>query len=224
MTEKKNGQTLDVNEQISKSEAFIIKNKKALIGGIIAIVVIVGGYMLYHNFIALPAEEKASTMLAKGDPYFRSNDYEKALNGDGAGFIGYVKMAKEYSSTDAGNLATLQAGICYAQTGKTKEAIKYLEDFSTADDNIISPAALGALGNCYAKDGQIDKAITTLKEAAKKADNNSLSPIYLIEAGELLESQNKPEEAKTLYEEIRDKYFQSMQAQDIDKYIERVTK
>ncbi|MEG1581418.1 MAG: tetratricopeptide repeat protein [Bacteroidaceae bacterium] len=219
-----NKQALDINEQLSKSEAFIVKNKNAVIGGVIAIVVLVGGYFLYHNFVALPQAEKASTMLAKGDNYFRSNDYEKALNGDGAGFIGYIKIANEYSSTDAANIANLQAGLCYAQMGKTKEAIKYLEEFNPAGDAIISPAAIGALGNCYAKDGQLEKAVSTLKEAAKMTDNNSLSPIYLIQAGEILESQNKKDDAKVLYEEIRDKYFQSMQAQDIDKYIERVTK
>ena len=89
---------------------------------------------------------------------------------------------------------------------------------------MISPAALGALGNSYAKIGQVDKAIATLKKAAEKADNNTLSPIYLVQAGQLLESQNKPEEAKKLYEEVKTKYNKSAEYYTIDKYIERVTK
>ena len=89
---------------------------------------------------------------------------------------------------------------------------------------MISPAAIAALGNCYAKDGNVDKAVSLLKEAAAKADNNSLSPVFLIQAGELLESQNKPEEALKLYKEAKDKYPANAEVSNIDKYIQRVTK
>ena len=51
------------------------------------------------------------------------DDYEKALNGDGQGYPGFLKIADEYGSTDAGNLAELYAGLSYAQTGKYQEAV-----------------------------------------------------------------------------------------------------
>ena len=40
------------------------------------------------------------------------------MKGDGAGYVGFTKIADEYSSTDAGNLANLYAGLCYANLGK----------------------------------------------------------------------------------------------------------
>ena len=86
---------------------------------------------------------------------------------------------------------------------------------------MISPAAEGALGNAYANLKQYDEAVKHLTSAAKMADNNSLSPTFLIQAGEILESQGKKDEALKLYEEVKEKYFQSMQYQSIDKYIER---
>lgn len=88
---------------------------------------------------------------------------------------------------------------------------------------MISPAAEGALGNAYAHINQLDKAVEHLKKAAKLADNNSLSPTFLVQAGEILESQGKKEEALELYMQVKNKYFNSMQYQTIDKYIERVT-
>ena len=88
---------------------------------------------------------------------------------------------------------------------------------------MISPAAEGALGNAYANLNQLDKAVDHLKKAAKMADNNSLSPTFLIQAGEILESQGKKDEALELYKEIKEKYFNSMQYQSIDKYIERAS-
>ncbi|MBP7856675.1 MAG: tetratricopeptide repeat protein [Prevotella sp.] len=220
-------------EVASKSEAFFDKNKKAILVAVVALIVIVAGFFCYKSFIGEPREEKASTMIARGQEYFNAEQFDKALNGDGAGFVGFAKIASDYSSTDAGNLANLYAGLSNAYLGKWQDAVKYLEAYSPADDAMVSPAAIEALGNAYAHVGQIDKAVSKLKEAAAKADkaakdgvNYSLSPSFLLQAGQLLESQNKPEDALKLYQSIKNKYVNSALAQsgEIDKYIERVTK
>lgn len=209
---------------VDKSTAFIEKNKKIFIGVIAAIIIVVGGIYAYQTLVVKPNEEKASYLLSKGQDYFALGNFDLALNGDKTDFTGFVNIAKKYSSTKAGNLANLYAGLSYAQKGDAKNAIKYLEEFSSKGDQMISPAALAALGNCYAKDGNVDKAISLLKEAAAKADNNSLSPVFLLQAGTLLESQKKTEEAHKLYLEIKEKYPASAISQNINKYIERATK
>ena len=215
---------LNVEETLNKSEAFFLKYKKAIIYGVLAVIVVIAGVIVYKQYVSAPREDKASTALAKGQEYFQQDLYEKALNGDGAGYAGFVKVASDYSSTEAGNLANLYAGLCYAGLGKWNEAAKYLEEFDTKDDQMISPAAEGALGNAYAHLNQLDKAVSHLKNAAKNADNNSLSPTFLIQAGEFLESQGKAAEDLELYKEIKEKYVYSMQYQTIDKYIERASK
>ena len=215
-----------------KSQEFFDKNKKILLGAIIAVVVIVAGYFCYSTFIGGPREEKASTALARGQEYFNAEQFDKALNGDGAGYSGFVKIADDYSSTDAGNLAKLYAGLSYAYLGKWNDAVKYLEDYSPKGDAMVSPAAIEALGNAYAHVGQIDKAVSKLQEAADKADdkaedgtNNSLSPIFRLQAGELLESQGKKADALKVYQDIKKKYVNSqlVQSNEIDKYIERAS-
>ena len=217
-------QTAQTMEQsLSQSEAFFIKNKKAVMAAIVAIVVIIAGVVLYKTYVSGPKEIKASTAIAKGQEYFMTDNYEKALNGDSANFKGFAKLADEYSSTEAGNLANLYAGLCSAKLNKWEDAAKYLEKFDGADDQMISPAAEGALGNVYAHLNQLDKAVSHLKKAAEKADNNSLSPTFLIQAGEILESQGKNDEALKLYQQVKEKYFNSMAYQTIDGYIERVS-
>ena len=202
---------------------FFEKYKKAIIIGVVAVIVIIAGVIVYNNYVAEPRAAKASTALSKGQEYFGMEEYEKALNGDSIGYAGFISIAADYSSTDAGNLANLYAGLCYAQMGKWQEAASYLEKFDQQDDQMISPAALAALGNAYAHLKQLDKAVETLTKAARNADNNSLSPTFLIQAGEILESQGKKAEALKLYEEVKQKYFNSMQYQTIDKYIERAS-
>lgn len=224
MAKENINQSAPVEETLNVQESLFLKYKKAIIGGVVAVVVIIAGVIVYKNYISNPRETKASTILAKGQDYFNNGDFEKALKGDKKDFPGFETVASEYSSTDAGNLANLYAGLCYAQTGKWQEAANCIEKFSSQDDQMISPAAEAALGNVYAHLNQLDKAVSCLKSAAKKADNNSLSPTFLIQAGEILESQGKADEALKCYQEVKDKYFNSMAYQTIDKYIERVTK
>ena len=225
---EKNG-TPSAEELLTKREASFLKYKNVIISVVAAIIVIIAGTILYNKnkYVAEPRQEEASTALAKGQEYFANQQYDKALNGDGTGYTGFVKIASDYSSTDAGNLANLYAGLCYANLNKWKEAVQYLEDYSTAGDMMISPAAVSALGDAYAHLNELDKAVDCFKKAAKMADseaddktNNSLSPTFLIKAAEILESQNKKEEA---YNDIKKKYVNSAVSQEIDKYIERAT-
>lgn len=223
MTEKKHTQDpLNVDEALSTSEAFLLKNKNLLLGIVAAIVVVVAGVLGYKHFISAPKELKVAEAIFKGEQYFGADNYEIALNGDSTGYAGFVKLADEFSGTDAGNLANAYAGICYAQLGKYEDAIKFLDKFS-ADDYFVAPAIIGTLGNCYAQVGQLDKAATTLLKAADKANSVSLSPIYLLQAGQILEKQGKNAEAVEAYKQIKTKYANSYQAMDIDKYIERAS-
>ncbi len=215
-------------ENISKSEDFLLKNKKTILYAVIALIVIIAGIILYNNFVKAPREAKASTELAKGQTMFANQQFAQALNGDSTGYAGFVKIASDYSSTPAGNLANLYAGLCYANLDKWEDAVKFLDKYSPANDEMVSPAAIAALGNAYAHVKQLDKAVDALKKAAKMADsqalentNNSLSPTFLIQAATILESQNKKDEALKIYQDIKKKYVNSAVAAEIDKYIER---
>ena len=218
--QKHHNEQMNVEDALTQSEAFLIKNKKAIIGGVVAVIIIVAGFIMYKHLYAEPREEKAQAALFKGQELFEQDNFEQALNGDSIGYTGFLKVASDFSGTKAANLAKAYAGICYAHLGKYDEAIKYLNDFD-GTDQMVGLAVLAAAGNCYAQLDQLDKAASSLLKAADKADSNTLSPIYLLQAGEILVKQGKVEEAIKAYTTIKDKYFQSYQAMDIDKYIEQ---
>ena len=216
MANKNQTVAVETEQQLNKTEAFFDKYKKAIIIGVVAVVVLIVGGILINNYYLAPREDAASTELAKSQELFNNEQFEQALTG-------FKKVSSDYSSTKAGNLAQLYIGLCQANLGKWQEAADALDNFNTKGDQMISPAAEGALGNAYANLKQYDKAVDHLKKAAEMADNNSLSPTFLIQAGEILESQGKKDEALKLYQEIKKKYFQSMQYQNIDAYIERAS-
>jgi tetratricopeptide (TPR) repeat protein len=232
MAKNKKNEAAEGNAALEKTEAFFVRFKKPVIIVVVAAVVVVGCLMAYKAFVGGPRENRASTILAKGQGYFEKEAFDIALNGDKAGYIGFAKIADEYGSTKAGNLANLYSGLCYANLGKWQDAVKYLKEYSPADDEMVGPAAIGALGDAYAHVNQLDDAVSCFKKAAKRADsdaadgtNNSFSPTFLLKAGKILESQGKTDEALSIYQDIKKKYVNSqlVMSSDIDKYIERAS-
>lgn len=237
MADQKNNQkATDTQVADNQNEALILKYKTPIIGCVVAVLVCVAGYFIWNSFSS-SKQEQASTEMAKAQEYFQnamlSNDsvmFAMALNGDSI-HAGFLSIAEDYSSTKAGNLATLYAGICYANLGNMEEAAKYLSTFDGEDDLLISPAAMGRLANAKAALGDLDAAVDLLVKAAKKADNNTLSPLFLVQAGEILESQGKKDEALKLYLEVKDNYAEWQQVNEymmqgfngIDNYIERAS-
>lgn len=220
MAEQKHHDQMNVEDALTQSEAFLVKYKKAIIAGVLAVIIIVAGAIMYKHLYAEPREEKAQAALFRGQELFEQDAFEQALNGDSIGYMGFIKVVNEFSGTKAANLAKAYAGICYQHLGKYDEAVKFLSDFD-GNDQMVAPAMLAATGNCYAQLGQLDKAASTLLKAAEKSDNSTLSPIFLLQAGEILVKQGKYDDAVKAYTTIKDKYFQSYQAMDIDKYIEQ---
>ena len=216
-------------ETLNSKEAFFLKYKKAIIIAVAALVVIIGGYALLKNLYLQPREDTASTELAKCQELFANEQYADALNGNKNGVPGFLKVASEYSSTKAGNLANLYAGLCYANLQKWQEAATAIESYSSGDDQMVSPAAMAALGNVYAHLKNYDKAVDCLKKAASMADAkapNGLSmaetPYFLLQAGEILEAQNKKDEALKIYQDIKTKYVNSAVSVEVEKYILRL--
>ncbi|MCI6370144.1 MAG: tetratricopeptide repeat protein [Prevotella sp.] len=222
--------TPTMEQTLNKQEVFFLKYKKAIVVAVVAVIVIIAGSIAYNTFYAGPREDKAATAMAKAQELFAAQQYELALKGDKS-FEGFLQVASNYSGTDAANLANLYAGLCYANLDKWQDAVKYLDQFSSQDDAFISPSAMAALGNAYAHTKQIDKAVSCLKKAADMANseakdgvNISVAPTCLMQAARLLESQNKNDEALSIYKEIKTKYVKSYYNSEIDKYIERLTK
>ena len=224
-TKNVKGAPEEVAAPINKSEAFFDKNKKTIIGAVIALVVLIVGVFAYSNYVSSPRSAKASTALAKAQEMFNNEQFDKAAPE-------FQKVISDFGGTPAANLANLYLGLCYANQDKWQEAVKYLDNYSTADDAMVSPAAVAALGNAYAHTGNLDKAVSALKKAAAMADskslneaNYSISATFLIQAATILESQNKNEEALKIYQDVKAKYVNAPQVQskEINKYIERLS-
>ena len=218
----KEKETVEVEELVSKSELFIENNSKKIMLGILALAVIVGAFFGYRHGYLIPLQKKASVALFKGEQYFAKDSFQLALNGNGADYEGFEAIIDQYGNTKPGNLAKAYAGICYAKLGQYDQALENLKSFDASDD-MISPAIIGLIGDCYVNMDNAKEGVTYFEKAANAADNEVISPIYLKKAGIAYESMQQYNDAVKVYTQIKEKYFNSMEAADIDKYISRAT-
>ncbi len=212
----------DVEIIVSKSEQFIENYSKQIIYGIVAVVLVVGAALGIKHGYMIPQEKKAAAAMFKGEMYFAQDSFNLALNGNGVDFDGFESIIDQYGSTDAGNLAKAYAGICYFKMGETDKALDKLKSFS-GDDTMISPAVIGLIGDCYVNMGNVKEGISYFEKAAKQANNEVISPVYLKKAGLAYESLKQYNDAVEAYTTIKEKYYNSVEAADIDKYITRAS-
>jgi tetratricopeptide (TPR) repeat protein len=215
--------TLD--ETASKTEAFVAKNQNYIIGIVGAVALVTIGYLAYQKFIAEPKQlEAADEMFVAQQNFQQATDgvasdslYKLSLNGS-EGKFGFIKIADEYSGTDAGNLANYYAGMAYLNTGKYTEAIDYLSEFKS-EDVVLSSLAIGAIGDAYAENNQPEDALKNYSKAAETNKNDFTTPRFLLKAGKTALALGKKEDALKYFTTIKDNYDASPEAASVDVLI-----
>lgn len=216
MKENKEKQNVEIGEVISKTEAFIEKNKKLLIGAIVAVLVVVAaifGIRAYNNSRQATAEEE----IFAAEQWFAMDSLQLAMKGNQL-HMGFEAIADEYGSTKAGNRAKYCAGIICLRQGEYQRAIDYLESCKLKDD--FTPILAKVLiGDAYYELNNVKEAISYYEKAAKMDDNEITAPYALFKAGLGYMNLGDNAKANEVFTQIKEKYPVSTEARQIDKYI-----
>lgn len=204
-----------------RAQQFWSRNSKFIAYALAVLIVLVGGYFIYQQYVKGPEEKKAAEAIWKAEQYYRIDSFSLALNGRGAD-QGFLKVISRYGSTKSGNMARFYAGASYLQLGDYNNAIKYLKDFSTNAKDIKLRAS-GLLGDAYSELGRKEEAIRYYKEAGTVFEKDIInSPEYLFRAALLYQDLGKNQEAISLLHQIRDKFPGSPRAFEVEKYLARL--
>jgi len=207
---------------VAKAKDFWTRNSKAILGVLTVLLLAVGGFYVYKNYFQKPKEEKAADAMFKAEEYFRMDSVGLALNGDGQN-AGFLKVINNYGGTKAGNLAKFYAGVCYLRLDDNQNAVKYLDDFST-DAKQIQQRAYKLMGDAYGDLGKSKEALEYYKKAAHHFEEDQAAAAEaLFSAAFLAETIIKDQkEAIALYTELKEKYPQTQQGFEADKYLARL--
>lgn len=209
----------NIEATVSATEKFYNENKKTIWGIIIAVLVVGLGILAYSKFVYQPKCAEAQQAAYQAESAFRLNDWEAALNGDG-NFTGFAEIISVYGNK-AGKSMNLYAGICELQLGYYEEAIAYLKKYK-GKDSILSARAFACIGDAYVELGDYQNALTNYRKAVSVADN-LFAAAYLVKEGLVFEALGRNAEALECFETVKDRYPSSLEAYEIDKYINKVT-
>jgi tetratricopeptide (TPR) repeat protein len=214
-----------LDETASKTEDWVAKNQKIIIGLVAGIAIATIGYLAYQKFIENPKQDEAANeMFVAQQNFQKATDgvasdslYKLALNGS-EGKFGFVQIADQYSGTDAGNLANYYAGMAYLNTGKFDDAIKYLGEFKS-EDLILSALAKGAIGDAYSQKNQQKEALEYYVKAAESNKNDFTTPRFLLKAGKTALALGQKEDALKYFTDIKENFDATPEAASVDALI-----
>ncbi len=208
-----------VENLLSKTEHYIEENQKSLIIIVVAIAVVVLGYLGFRNLYVAPLEREAISQVWMAERYFEIDSFRLALEGDGS-FPGFLDIIEDYGLTKTANLAHYYAGISYLNTGRFEEAKEHLKKFHSRN-RMVSSTALGAIGDAFVETGELQKGAESYIRAANKRPDSFTSPVYFFKAGQVYEELGNFKKALQAYETIKEKYPESTEGRQIEKYITR---
>ena len=214
-----------LDETASKTEDWVARNQKIIIGLVAGVAIFTVGYLAYQKFIATPKQDEAANeMFVAQQNFQKATDgvasdslYKLSLNGS-EGKFGFVKIADEYSGTDAGNLANYYAGMAYLNTGKYAEAIDFLSKFNS-EDIVLNAMAKGAIGDAYSQQNKPKEALENYVKAAEVNKNDFTTPRFLLKAGKTALVLGNKEEALKYFTDIKDNYDATPEAASVDVLI-----
>ena len=172
------------------------KNKRQLLTGIVAVAVIgavAGIYFWHQNQNQADASEALSKISSTAYTGGAQAGTTEAL----------LKVATDYSGTEAAKRAVLMAAGNYFTEGKYKEAQaqfeKFLRDYR---DSAFAGQALLGVAACKDAQGMAAEATTAYKDIVDHHSTDSIAPQARFALGRLYETQNKPELARDLYQQV----------------------
>ena len=207
----------------SKLEHWIATYQRQIFGIIFGIIIVVLGYLGYQSLILNPKIDEANTEIFQAQDFFekgladedlRDSLFQNALNGAN-GKYGFLDIIDNYGGTPAANLATYSSGMIYLHLGEFELAIDFLEDFDSSDP-LLSPLALGGIGDAFAELEQLSSALNYYQKALSFSDNKITYPRYLRKAGLVALSLGDKKTAKSYFTILKDEFSDGVDAKYID--------
>jgi TolA-binding protein len=197
-----------LQQEISKVQTTVEKNKNVIYGVVGALLVGILGYFGYKAWSSSQDEEGQAKLF--NAVYKFEADSNKVAAKDMA------KIAGDFGG-NTGNLANFYAGVANLKEGKYDAAIDQLKSFSSSD-LLVQARAYSLIGDAYSEKKAYGDAVDYYKKASEYKANKFFTPTYMMKLAAALEANKESKEALAVYTEIVEKYAASSEAVSAKKY------
>lgn len=198
-----------------------VKNNVAIVAGIVAVLIAVPLGLMFYSQYKDGQEQKASNLLRKVAPLYEQGAFDAAISGDTLRTAGLKKISEDYAGTLSGDVASLYLGNAYLQRNNIDSALVAYTRVSGSVD-LVSASAIAGEGACYEAKKDYARAARLYQNAAGRAGNTAVIPVYLTDAARTFELSGSRDEALRIYERLKKDYPQSAGGKDADQAIGRL--
>jgi len=128
------------------------------------------------------------------------------------------QIVEEFDGTENGETAKIYLANCYSFLGNYEEAFKYFDDYSGSID-YFEAASLAGQAGYYAMNQNFEKAANLYLNASRVSALNAQNPDYMLNAGIYFLKIGDDDEAKILFNKIKEDYPSSLAYREVDKYL-----
>jgi len=193
---------------------FVTNRWQVLVGVLIAVTVIVGGYFFYQSQ-QQELNIEGLTQLSRIRTTYDMGAYDQALTGKGVPPMGtepvkgLVAISDEYEGTPAGQQAALMAGNAYVNLGKAADAEAQFVRASESSSQLVQVGAKQGLAATRELEKKFAEAGALYEEAAALADKTGLEDNILYRAALCYEEAKNTAKATELYRLVVKKFEMS---------------
>jgi predicted negative regulator of RcsB-dependent stress response len=117
----------------------------------------------------------------------------------------FLNVANSYGMTSSGKLARYFAGLTYVEAGENSQAESTLKDVAGSWNSDLSSLAKLALAQLYRQSGRDAQAIEVYNDLTAHPSTSVPAGTAQLQLADLYEAENKPEMAKKVYAQLKDK-------------------
>ncbi|MGQ9797976.1 MAG: tetratricopeptide repeat protein [Ignavibacterium sp.] len=200
-----------------KTQSYIVENKNKVLMYLGAFAIVVVGVIFFLNYRSSRNEE-AGKLLSRVMDLYDQGSYLEAIEGkQGTNLVGLKKIVEDYGSTENGETAKIYLANAYAFLGQYDKAFDLYESYGGSND-IYKAAALAGQAGYYANKRDYEKAANLFKKAANVSEINPSRSDYLLRAGINFMKAGQKDEARALFQIIKDDYKTSTAFAQVDRY------
>jgi hypothetical protein len=125
-------------------------------------------------------------------------------------------VANKYSGTSPGKLARYYNALCLEDLEQHNQALEELKKIGSGTDKELADMAQYQIAVIYSRSGKQEEAIKMYRSLADKNSVFVPRPLVLLELAGVLR-QTKPQEAATVYQQIKKEYPDSTISEEADR-------
>ena len=224
-----------VKETIEHGAAAVYSHAQLALAALLAILVVVacyGGWRIYSDRKTAQATASLDTAMKAysarigapipGQPVDPSEPtFNTESDRSQDAYTKFLATADKYPGTRPGKLARYYAALCLEDLDRHNEALEQLKKVTSDGDKELASMAQYQTATIDARTGNPDQAIALYRSLADHSSVFVPRPLVLLELAALLRQKN-PQEATTLYQQIKKEFPSPTIADEADRGLDSI--